>query len=164
MTTGMWWVSGLALRRRQGSKASISGIITSSSTMSHCARSQIASAYAPDIAVVTSKYSAVSRASSSFTLAGMSSTTRMRAVIVVPSGRSEKMAHGLDEFSDRDRLRQIGLASAFADALLVALHGKRRHRHHRDGFQLGIILEPLGDFEAGHLGKLDVHDDQIRAM
>ena len=78
------------MRRRQTSKPSISGIMTSSSTMSHCARSQIASASAPDIAVETSKYSAVSRASSSFTLAGMSSTTRMRAVIRSPQAFPRK--------------------------------------------------------------------------
>ena len=30
--------------------------------------------------------------------------------------------------------------------------------------QLVIVLEPLGDFEARDLGKLDVHQDQIRPM
>ena len=35
ITTGMWWVAGLVLSRRQTSKPSMSGIITSSSTMSH---------------------------------------------------------------------------------------------------------------------------------
>ena len=81
MTTGMWCVTRLALRRRHTSKPSMSGIITSSSTMSHSARSQIASASAPLMAVTTSKYSADSRASNSLTLAGTSSTTRTRAVI-----------------------------------------------------------------------------------
>ena len=80
MTTGMWWVERLALMRRQTSKPSMSGIITSSRTMSHSAFSQIASASLPLMAVTTSKYSADSRASSSFTLAGTSSTTRTRAV------------------------------------------------------------------------------------
>ncbi len=80
MTTGMWWVARLALMRRQTSKPSMSGIITSSRTMSHSAFSQIASASLPLMAVTTSKYSADSRASSSFTLAGTSSTTRTRAV------------------------------------------------------------------------------------
>ncbi|MEA2871111.1 MAG: hypothetical protein QOH67_1087, partial [Hyphomicrobiales bacterium] len=87
ITTGMWCVTGFAFSRRHTSKPSISGIITSSSTMSHCARSQSASASAPELAVETSKYSAVSRASSSFTFAGMSSTTRMRAVIGAPPFR-----------------------------------------------------------------------------
>jgi hypothetical protein len=59
----------------------MSGIITSSRTMSQSARSQIASASSPLMAVTTSKYSADSRASSSLTLAGTSSTTRTRAVI-----------------------------------------------------------------------------------
>ena len=70
MTTGMWCVAGLDLSLRQTSKPSMSGIITSSSTMSHSARSHSASASGPLCAVVTSKYSADSRASSSFTLAG----------------------------------------------------------------------------------------------
>src|SRR5438876_7296382 len=132
--------------------------------MSHCARSQIASASAPAIAVATSKYAAVRRASSSFTFAGMSSTTRMRAVILDSSGRSQKMAYRLDELANRDRLRQIRLASALADTLLVALHRKRRHRHHGNRLQLRIVLKPFGDLKAGYLGKLDVHDDQIRAV
>ena len=51
MTTGMWCVAGLLLRRRQTSKPSMSGIITSSRTMSHSALAQIASASAPLIAV-----------------------------------------------------------------------------------------------------------------
>src|SRR6476646_10296778 len=118
--------------RRQTSKPSISGIITSSRTMSHSAFSQIASASLPLLAVVTSKYSADSRASSSFTLAGTSSTTRTRAVISSPSRGAEEVADGLDEFADRDRLRQIGVATALADALLVALHRKCGHRHDRN--------------------------------
>src|SRR5690349_14673764 len=81
MMTGMWCVAGSALRRRHTSKPSTPGIITSSSTMSHGERAQIASASSPLPAVTTSKYSAESCASSSFTLAGTSSTTRTRAVI-----------------------------------------------------------------------------------
>ena len=47
------------------------------------ARAQIASACSPLIAVITSKYSADSRASSSLTLAATSSTTRTRAVFTL---------------------------------------------------------------------------------
>src|ERR1700688_807802 len=139
----------------------MSGIITSSSTMSHSARSHSASASGPLYAVVTSKYSADSRASSNFTLAGTSSTTRTRAVIAAPSGSPEEMADGLDELAHRDRLGQIGLAAALADALLVALHGEGGNRHDRDRFELGIVLEPFGHFEAGYLRQLDVHQNQI---
>src|SRR5664279_6425478 len=120
----MWCVSGLDLSLRQTSKPSMSGIITSSSTMSHSARSHSARASGPLCAVVTSKYSADSRASMSLTLAGTSSTTRTRAVMAAPSGRPEEMTDSLDELADRDRLGQIGLAAALADALLVALHGE----------------------------------------
>ena len=81
ITTGMKWVAGLDFSRRQTSKPSMSGIMTSSRMMSHSARAQISSASAPLVAVSTSKYSADSRASSSLTLAGTSSTTRIRADI-----------------------------------------------------------------------------------
>src|SRR5664279_1876316 len=126
ITTGMKCVAGFDFSRRQTSKPSMSGIITSSRMMSHSARAQIASASAPLDAVSTSKYSADSRASNSLTLAGTSSTTRIRADIetLLP----DKPSDGFNKFSDRDRLRQIGLAAALADAFLVALHGKRGHR------------------------------------
>src|ERR1035441_7711193 len=139
----------------------MSGIITSSSTMSHSARSHSASASGPLCAVVTSKYSADSRASMSLTLAGTSSTTRTRAVMTAPSGRPEEMTDGLDELADRDRLGQIGLAAALADALLVALHGEGGNRHHRDCLEFGIVLEPFGHFEAGYFRQLDIHQNQI---
>src|SRR3974390_3356644 len=113
MITGMWWVAGLLFNRRHTSKPSMSGIITSSSTRSHSARSQIASASLPLIAVTTSKYSADRRASSNLTLAGTSSTTRTRAVILRALRVTEEMADGLDELAYRDWLGQIGLATAF---------------------------------------------------
>src|SRR5271168_188174 len=102
----------LVLSRRHTSKPSMSGIITSSRTRSQSARSQIARASAPLIAVTTSKYSADSRASNSLTLAGTSSTTRTRAVIGLSLGRAQEMADGLDELAHRDRLGEVGLAAA----------------------------------------------------
>src|SRR6266540_2349903 len=74
---------------------------------------------------------------------------------------AEKLADGLDELGHRDRLRQIGLATAFADALLVAPHRKSGHRDHRNGLELGIFLEPFGHFETGDFRQLNVHHDQI---
>src|ERR1700690_2127801 len=143
----------------------MSGIMTSSRTMSHSARSHSASASGPLCAVVTSKYSADSRASSSFTLAGTSSTTRTRAVILEslagPSRGPEEMTDGLDELADRDRLGQKGLATTLADALLVALHGEGGDRHDRDRLEIGIVLEPFGHFEAGYFRQLDIHQNQI---
>src|SRR5215472_4972877 len=165
MTTGMWCVESPLLSRRQTSNPSRSGIITSSSTTSHSARSQINSASRPLAAVVTSKYSAERRASRSFTLAGTSSTTRTRAVIDgLSSVRPQEAANGLDELADRDRLRQIGLATAFADSLLVALHCERGDRHDRNGIELRIFLQPFCHFEARDLGQLDVHQDQVGPM
>src|ERR1019366_3362353 len=55
--------------RRQTSNPSIPGIITSSKTMSHLPLAQSAKASAPFVAVKTSKYSALSRASISLRLA-----------------------------------------------------------------------------------------------
>src|SRR5665213_1596722 len=163
--TGMWCVAGFDLSLRQTSKPSMSGIMTSSSTRSHSARSHSASASGPLWAVVTSKYSADSRASRSFTLAGTSSTTRTRALIpdslLASSRRAQKMTDCFDELADRDRLRQVGLAATFANSLLVALHGKSRDGDHGDGFQLGVVLEPFGHFQARHFRQLDVHEDQV---
>src|SRR5271169_4730807 len=164
MITGMWCVAGLLLSRRHTSKPSMSGIITSSSTRSHSARSQIISASAPLIAVVTSKYSAESRASSSLTLAAISSTTRTRAVIRWCLRVAEEMTDGLDELPDRDRLRQIGFAAALADALLVALHREGSHSDHRNALELLVVLEPFGDLEAGDFGQLDIHQNEIGPM
>src|SRR5690242_2682580 len=163
ITTGMKCVAGLDFRRRQTSKPSMSGIMTSSRMMSHSARSHIFSASAPLAAVSTSKYSADSRASSSFTLAGTSSTTRIRADTEVNS-LPDKSTHRLDELADRDRLGQIGFAAALADALLVALHGKGGDGDHGNGAQFRIILDPARDLEAGDLRQLDVHQDQIGAQ
>src|SRR6185437_3806201 len=164
ITTGIWWVSGLALSLRQTSKPSMSGIITSSSTMSHSARSHTASASSPSWAVMTSKYSADNRASRSFTLAGTSSTTRTRAVMIAPSGRPQELPDGLDELADRNRLRQIGFAAALADTFLVAFHGEGGNRHNRDGLEFGIVLEPFGHFESGYFGQLDIHQNEIRPV
>ena len=71
------------------------------------------------------------------------------------------MTDRLDELADRDRLRQVGLAAALADALLVALHGEGGDGDHRDGLELRIVLQPFGDFEAGDFRKLDVHQHQV---
>src|SRR5471030_1945448 len=127
----------------------MSGIITSSKMMSHSARAQISSASVPLVAVTTSKYSADSRASSSLTLAGTSSTTRIRADIetLLP----DESSNGFNKLADRDRLGQIGLAAALADAFLVALHRKCRDRDHRNCAQFRIVLDPARHIEAGHL-------------
>src|SRR5579864_8062434 len=106
--------------------------------MSHSARAQIAKASAPLEAVRTSKYSAESRASNNLTLAGTSSTTRIRADI--STLLSDKPSNGLDKLADRDRLGKISLASALANAFLIALHRERRNRDHRNGTQLRIVL------------------------
>src|SRR5918999_3567786 len=170
MITGTWWVSRRNLMRRQTSNPSRPGIMTSRRTTSTRSRAQMSSASWPLCAVSTSKYSADSRASSSFTLARMSSTTRTRAVIrhLLDAPRRSRFpdepAHGVDEAHDRNRLRDVGLAAAAADALLIALHGIGGHGDDRDLAQVIVILEPLRHLEPGHLGKLDVHQDQLRPV
>src|SRR6516164_7195921 len=74
---------------------------------------------------------------------------------------SEKAADGFDELRHRNRLRQIGLAAALADALLVAPHRKGGHRDHGNGLELRISLEPLGHFETGDFRQLNVHQNQV---
>ena len=64
MMTGICCVRGSAFSRRQTSNPSMPGIITSSRTTSARSRVQICRASGPLRAVRTSKYSAVSRASS----------------------------------------------------------------------------------------------------
>src|SRR5262249_17232945 len=73
----------------------------------------------------------------------------------------EKAADGLDELRHRDRLRQIGLATAFTDALLIASHRKGGHRDHRNGLKFGVFLEPIGHFETGDVRQLNIHQNQI---
>src|SRR5262245_23908636 len=156
-------VRASALSRRQVSNPSIPGIITSSKMMSGGLSAASLIASSPLYAVTTLKYSAVSRASSSLTLGGRSSTTRTRAVMSGRAGAEsvQKAVDGLEELADRDRLGDVGLAAALADLLLVALHGEGGDRDDRDAAQLRVLLEPLGDLEAGDLGQLDVHQDEV---
>src|SRR5919199_682597 len=166
ISTGTWCVFGLLFSRRQVSKPSRPGIITSRSTMSQGTRSQMSSASRPLPAVRTSKYSAVSRASSSFTLAGMSSTTSTRAVMSVPAPLhvAQIVPDGLQKLGYGDRLRDISLAAAGPDPLLVALHREGRDGDDRNGSELVVLLDPARHVEARDLGQLDVHQDQVGAV
>src|SRR6185437_15422984 len=162
MTTGMKCVAGFDFSRRQTSKPSISGIMTSSRMISHSARAQMSSASAPLLAVRTSKYSAERRASNSLTLAGTSSTTRTRADTEL--SLPHKPSDGLDELADRNRLGQISLATAFADAFFIAFHREGGDRDHRDRPQFRIVFDPFGHLEAGYLRQLNIHEDEIRTQ
>src|SRR6476646_7438439 len=103
----------------------------------------------------------------------MSSTTRTRAVIFAAYSTQEfelrariadEPMHGLEEPVHRNRLGDIRLAAAGPDALLVALHRKRRYGDDGDGAQIVVLLQPLGDLEARDLRELDVHEDERRPM
>src|SRR6185312_10698645 len=124
------------------SKPSISGIITSRRTISGCSALTARKASAPLDAVITVKYSLDSLASSSLT--STSSTTNTRADMT-PS--VQEPLDGLQEIGHRYRLGDIGLAAAFANLFLVALHGKGGDGDDRDRLQGIILLDPFGDLE-----------------
>src|SRR5690606_12072263 len=97
----------------------------------------------------------------------------MRAVmadgpsLVAPYGPLRVTEIGFDRFDkarDRDRFRDIGLAAALADALLVSLHGEGGDGDNRNRMQLVILLQPLGDLEPRNFRKLNVHEDEVGAM
>jgi len=77
---------------------------------------------------------------------------------------AEKLAERLDEFGDGNRLREIRFATALADALLVALHGKGGDGNDGNDVKFRVVLDPLRDFEAGDFGELDIHEDQVGAV
>src|SRR5215469_16944083 len=162
ITTGMSAVCGSALSRRHTSKPSISGIITSSRMMSGCSLWASFSAAAPLAAVMTVKYSLESFASSKRTFTSTSSTTSIRADMRRAS--AQEAFDGLEEVRHRNRLGDVGLASAFADLLFIALHGKGGDGDDGDRAEVVVLLDPFGHFEAGDLGKLDVHQDEIGMM
>ncbi len=58
-----------------------------------------------------------------------------RSHVRLPSRIPEIGLDGLDEFRDRNRLGDIGLATALTDSLFVALHRKGGHGDHRDYMQ-----------------------------
>src|SRR6516225_1624420 len=113
-------------------------------------------------AKVMEKYKRNRRATAMFTLGG---SPPFRPAAATNSWHSlahpEKAANGFDELGHRDRLRQISLATAFTDTPLIPLHRKGGYRDHRNGLELGILLEPLGHFETGDLRQLNIHQDQI---
>ena len=74
---------------------------------------------------------------------------------------AEKGLDRLDELRDRDRFCDIGLAPAVPDPLLIALHRKGCHGDHGNRVEFLVLLQLAGDLQAGPLGKLDVHEDQV---
>ena len=76
-----------------------------------------------------------------------------RALYSFPLGheRFGETLDGLNEIGKRNRLANIGIATGFEDLPFIALHRKGGHRDHRDRFQLLILLQPLGDLQAGDL-------------
>jgi hypothetical protein len=105
ITTGMCAVVGEVFSLRHTSKPSMPGIITSRRTMSASPASQMRRASGPFMAVMTSKYSAESLASSSRTLGRMSSTTRTRADMdLLPHSIPGIGADSFKKLCDRDGL------------------------------------------------------------
>src|SRR5205823_5456505 len=79
-------------------------------------------------------------------------------------GSGKKALDGAHEAGNGDRLGDVRLAAAVADLLFIALHRKSGHRDDRDRPQIIVFLEPFGNLEPGHLGQLNVHQDQIRPV
>ena len=93
--------------------------------------------FRPLKAVTTSKYSAVSLASSSLTFERISSTTRTRAVMAV---LTDETANGIQEARDRYRFGDIGFAAALANHFLVAFHGESGDGDDRNSLQRIVFL------------------------
>src|SRR5262245_15579227 len=77
---------------------------------------------------------------------------------------ADELPDRVEEGRDRDRLRDIGLATPFADPLLVAFHGEGRDGNDRDFAQLVVLFQPFGDFEARNLRELNIHQNEIGPM
>src|SRR6201987_3866320 len=141
--------------------------ITSGSSVSAISR-----ALGPLYAVKTSKYSLDSFASSSFTFASTSSTTKTRPDISLSHSKDragaplsgEEALDGTQKARHRDRLRDVGLATTVPHFLLVAFHREGGHRDDRDHPQISVSLDPLRDLQTGYFRQLNVHQDQIRTM
>ena len=61
---------------------------------------------------------------------------------------ADELPDRVDKRRNRDRLGDVGLASPFADTLLVSLHGEGGHRDHRNFPELIVLLQPFGHLEA----------------
>src|SRR5690606_9941628 len=86
------------------------------------------------------------------------SWTRMNSVFL------DEVADGFEKLRDRNRLRKVGLAASFPDALLIALHREGGDRDHWDRFQLVVLLDPLRDFQTRNLRQLNIHQDEVGPM
>src|SRR6185312_1635371 len=75
---------------------------------------------------------------------------------------SQQRLQGFQKAAHVDRLRHIGVAAGLADPYLVPSHREGGDGHDRDVAETVILLDPLRDFETGHVGQLNVHHDQIR--
>ncbi len=63
--------------------------------------------------------------------------------------RVGKTLDGLQEVGNRNRLSDIGVATAFQELFFVALPRESRDRDNRDRLQCFVVLQPLGHFKAG---------------
>src|SRR5262249_28401339 len=109
-------------------------IWTSSSTRSGGSATTSSSASGPDAAPMTVKPAGSRTASSSRTLAGISSTTRIRGV---GSGSAfisltEEPPHLVRKLAHADRLGEIAIEALGEEPLLVAAHRGGRQRDDRD--------------------------------
>src|SRR5205085_10811371 len=119
---------------------------------------------------VTDAYPASpSMRSSSRTLAGWSSTTRILAARRAEASRIdvrgfERGVEGLQELRDLDRLREVGKESGHEAFCDVAWH--RIGTEGDDGNVSGrrIVVQDLHRLDSADAGQVDVHQDHVRLV
>src|SRR6266436_4287079 len=82
---------------------------------------------------------------------------------VLVGGAAQELPDLTGELAGVDGLGEITVAPGAHAPLAVSLHRVGGDRDHRDVSQLGIRLELAGQLQAVDVGKLDVHQHQLRA-
>src|SRR5687767_4692385 len=143
------------------------GIITSSRTRSGAALPISLRAVGPSSAVTTSYCTDVSALSSSDRFCLLSSTARMRGIPLPVHQLPEGLLLGkqgpghLQQLARAVWLCHIGGRSSLLRLLVVATERKRRNHDDRDSGGLGVGAKAACRVQSGHLGELDVHQDQV---
>src|SRR5436309_8591402 len=93
----------------------------------------------------------------------MSSTTRIFALpllsTVIPSA---VILHGLDEFHNVHRLRDVAVEAGIQEPLTIPMHRLCRQRHDRDRCRTFVCAQAAERLDAVDARQLDVHQHQIR--
>src|SRR4051812_34558190 len=152
----------------------MSGMITSNNTRSGVSSAMLSSACGPEVAVFTWYPLAESRSTSSFTLCGVSSTTKIFLASLIRSSslRSlldrlsctlvDRLAHRRQELFHTDRLALIAIEARIDHALAILGHHRCSDGNHRDVPRDGVGGDALARLDAADVGQLNVHQYQRR--